>query len=294
MRNCLLRAKLWNVKEHSDALKEIIRECPCEKARKPSTPPKVSLSTITKGQELCIDVVCFEWHPYLHAEDKHSGSSACVCLNDRSISTEIADLKIIWIDNYGKPSFITADTEYDKLQFHKFCDSIGSRLSIVATDAHNQNGVNKSGNRIIRMVFRKFRVAEQQLRLQQVIENAIYGKNCCTGSKNASSYELWFEQIPSIAGRPKPIQAAFEAKQARAKVFRAIRAGTRSHTDVHPGRFVKFFRNMQGWSEPCQVVSVSGNIVTIIHNIYTKLQPDPALFRVIRLSLYLSTQSCAK
>jgi hypothetical protein len=57
MRNCLLRAKLWSEEEHSDALKEIIRECPCEKARKPSTPPKVSLSTVTKGQELCMYVV---------------------------------------------------------------------------------------------------------------------------------------------------------------------------------------------------------------------------------------------
>jgi hypothetical protein len=143
-------------------------------------------------------------------------------------------------------SFINADYEYDKLQFHKFCDSIGSRLSIVATDAHNQNGVIESGNRILRMVFRKFRVAEPQLSLRQVIENAIYGKNCCTGSKHASSYELWYEQMPSMAGRPKTVQAAFEAKQARAKVFRAIRAGTTSHTDIHLGQFVKFFRNRQG------------------------------------------------
>jgi hypothetical protein len=143
------------------------------------------------------------------------------------------------------------------------------------------------------MSFRKIRVPEPQLSLQQVIENAIYGKNCCTGSKHASSsYELWFEQMPSMAGRPKPIQTAFEAKQARAKVFQAILAGTRSHYDVHLGHFVKFFRNRQGWSAPCQIVSVMGNIVTIIQTIYTKLQPDPALFHVIRLSLYFSPEEC--
>ena len=31
MRNCLQCAKLWTEKEHADALKEIIREWPCEK-----------------------------------------------------------------------------------------------------------------------------------------------------------------------------------------------------------------------------------------------------------------------
>jgi hypothetical protein len=96
-----------------------------------------------------------------------------------------------------------------------------------------------------------------------------------------------------MAGRPKPIQAAFEAKQARAKVFRAIRADTRSHTDVHFGQFVKFFRNRQGWgSEPCQDVSVSGNIATSSHkNIHETAARSSIIPRDPPFSVFLNPRS---
>ena len=47
---------------------------------------------------------------------------------------------------------------------------------IVATEAHHQNGTIESGNRVLRMFFRRIRLAEKLLVLSQVVENAVYGK----------------------------------------------------------------------------------------------------------------------
>jgi hypothetical protein len=63
-----------------------------------------------------------------------------------------------------------------------------------------------------------------------------------------------------------PIRAAFAAKQARAKVFRALKPGYRDHTDVQPGQYVRFFREKKGWSTPCLVVSVKNNMITVLHS----------------------------
>jgi hypothetical protein len=69
-------------------------------------------------------------------------------------------------------------------------------LSIVATEAHNQNGTIEAGNRVLWMFFRQIGLSEPQLNLEQVVENSVFGKDCCTGSKGATSYELWLEKPP--------------------------------------------------------------------------------------------------
>jgi hypothetical protein len=116
------------------------------------------------------------------------------------------------------------------------------------------------------MFFMKIRLSEPQLNLAQVVENAVFGKNCCTGSKGATSYELWLEKLPRSNEMVLPIRAAFSAKQARAKVFRALKSGYRDHIEVRTGQYVRFFRDKKGWSTPCLVVSVDKNMITVVHN----------------------------
>ena len=113
MKQCLIRAKLWDEESHSEALKTIIDECACSLAHKPRPPPRVSLSSVEKGDDICIDIVYFEGIPHLHAEDKFSAFSACVRLKDRSMITQTDALETLWIERYGKPKRITADPEYD-------------------------------------------------------------------------------------------------------------------------------------------------------------------------------------
>jgi hypothetical protein len=266
MKKSLIRAKLWDEESHAEALKTIIDECVCSLAHRPRPPPRVSLSSVEKGDEICIDIVYFEGIPHLHAEDKFSAFSACVRLKDRSIATQTQTLKALWIERYGNPKRITADSEYDKPLFYKFCSEYDIALSIVATEAHNQNGTIEAGNRVLRMFFRRIRLSEPQLNLEQVVEHAVFGKNCCTGSKGATSYELWLEKPPPSDQMILPIRAAFAAKQARAKIFRALKPGHRDHTDVCVGQYVRFYREKKGWSTPCQVVSVDRNMITVIHN----------------------------
>ena len=177
MKQCLIRAKLWDEESHSEALKTIIDECACSLAHKPRPPPRVSLSSVEKGDEICIDIVYFEGIPHLHAEDKFSAFSACVRLKNRSMITQTEALETLWIERYGKPKRITADPEYDKPLFYEFCSKYGITLSIIATEAHNQNGTIEAGNRVLRMFFRRIRQSEPQLNLDQVVENAVFGKN---------------------------------------------------------------------------------------------------------------------
>jgi hypothetical protein len=151
MKKSLIRAKLWDEESHAEALKTIIDECVCSLAHRPRPPPRVSLSSVEKGDEICIDIVYFEGIPHLHAEDKFSAFSACVRLKDRSIATQTQTLKALWIERYGNPKRITADSEYDKPLFYKFCSEYDIALSIVATEAHNQNGTIEAGNRVLRM-----------------------------------------------------------------------------------------------------------------------------------------------
>jgi hypothetical protein len=76
----------------------------------------------------------------------------------------------------GIPKRLTADSEYDKEEFRAFCDSIGCGLIIIATEAHHQNGTIEAGNRVLRMFFRRIRMAERHLNLSNVVERAVYGK----------------------------------------------------------------------------------------------------------------------
>jgi hypothetical protein len=199
-------------------------------AHRPRPTPRVSLFSVEKGDKICIDIVFFEGIPHLHAEDKISAFSACVRLKDRSMATQTETLKALWIERYGKPKRITADSEYDKPLFYEFCSKYGIALSIVATEAHNQNGIIEAMNRVLRMFFRRIRLSEPHLTLEQVVENAVFGKNCCNGSKGATSYELWLENPPPSDQMIFPIRAAFAAKQVRAIVFRALKPGGSAKT----------------------------------------------------------------
>jgi hypothetical protein len=266
MKACLVKAGLWSNETHEKALKSLLEECECSLAAKPRPRPRVSLHNTEKGEELCIDIIYFDAVPYLHAEDRYSAFSACSRLTSRLITDQIGALTEIWILPHGAPKRIAADFEYDKAEFRAFCDKIGCDLVVVATEAHHQNGTIEAGNRVLRMFYRRIRLAEKQLNQLQVVENAVYGKNCCTGTKGASSYELWFGSAPGIASLPVPLRAAYDAKQARMKIFRAIKPGHRTYDDVRVGQHVRIFRERQGWSTPCLVVSVSRNIITVIHN----------------------------
>jgi Reverse transcriptase (RNA-dependent DNA polymerase) len=266
MKTCLVKAGLWEEQAHSEALKAILKDCACNLARKPKPYPRVSLSSTHKGEELCIDIIYLEGVPHLHAEDKYTAFSACSKLANRLLSEQISTLSNIWITPHGAPKRITADSEYDKAEFRAFCDKIGCGLIITATEAHHQNGTIEAGNRILRMFYRRIRMAERQLTPLQAINNAVYGKNCCTGSKGSSSYELWFGNSPQVSEIPSTLTAAYDAKQARMRLFRAIKPGHRGYEDVRVGEYVQFFREKRGWSTPCLVVSVSRNIVTVIHN----------------------------
>jgi hypothetical protein len=75
-------------------------------------PPRVSLRTVDKGDEICIVVICFEAIPHLHAEDRYPAFSACFKLRERSMSTQIETLQGMWINKYGAPKRISADQEY--------------------------------------------------------------------------------------------------------------------------------------------------------------------------------------
>jgi hypothetical protein len=46
---------------------------------------------------------------------------------------------------------------------------MGTALFITAAEAHHQNGVSESGNRVLRMFFNKIRKAEKQLNMDQAI-----------------------------------------------------------------------------------------------------------------------------
>ena len=93
----------------------------------------------------------------------YSGFSACSRLKSRAISDQIRTLSDMWTDVYKQPKRITADSEYDKSQFRDYYNNMDCELVIVATEAHHQNGTIESGNRVLRMVFRRIRLAEKQL-----------------------------------------------------------------------------------------------------------------------------------
>jgi hypothetical protein len=82
--------------------------------------------------------------------------------------------------------------------------------------------------------------------------------------------ELWFGISPGEPDITATLRAAYDAQQARSKVFRAIKPGHRPHDDIHVGEYVRFFREKKGWSTACLVVSDSKNIITIIRNVVRK------------------------
>jgi hypothetical protein len=247
MKSLLTKAKLWNEDSHAEALTSIIKDCACQAALKPNLNPPISISATSKGEELCLDIVYFEGIPHLHLTDKFSKFSACQLLKNRSMESQVALLQELWLNRYAKPMRITADAEYDKQLFREFCARLEIKLVIIATEAHHQNGTIESGNRVLRMFVRKIKASSPHLSLEQVVGKAVYAKNACLGSKTSSSYELWFGELPSEdASTPSCVRAAFDAKQARMKVHRAIRAAPRPINIVNRGEYVRFYRYRTG------------------------------------------------
>jgi hypothetical protein len=62
------------------------------------------------------------------------------------------------------------------------------------------------------------------------------------------------------------VRLAHAAKQAREKVFRALKPGYTDHKDISIGNYVRFYWEKKGWSVPCQVLAVNRNIITVMHN----------------------------
>jgi hypothetical protein len=163
MKACLVKAGLWSNETHEEALKSLLQECECSLAANPRPRPRVSLHNSEKGEELCVDIIYLDAVPYLHAEDKYSAFSASSRLISRLITDQIRALMEIWILPHGAPKRITVDSEYEKVEFRAFCEKIGCNLVVVATEAHHQSGTIEAGNRVLRMFYRRMKLAEKQL-----------------------------------------------------------------------------------------------------------------------------------
>jgi hypothetical protein len=121
---------------HSEAHKEITRNCACALTQKPVTPLRVSLSSISRGEELCVGVVYFEGIAHLHAEDRYSAFSECRQLQSRSMPVQLETLEQMWLEKHGTLNRICADQEYENQIFREFCENIDSTLIIIATEAN--------------------------------------------------------------------------------------------------------------------------------------------------------------
>jgi hypothetical protein len=102
--------------------------------------------------------------------------------------------------------------------------------------------------------------------LEKVVENAVLGKNCCTGSKGATSYELWLEKPPASDQMILPIERRLLL------IGRVPKYSEHLNLDIViilmcalGNMFLSIEKIMDG-ARPCHVVSVARKIITVIHN----------------------------
>ena len=264
--------KKWRHLLHP-VLDNLLRVCMCQEVA-PSQPKavanKTTISIRTLLSHIMMDVVYIEGTPCLHIIDRATTFSVVAALPSMQIRT----FDTRWRAVFGTPLTIQADQEYNNEDFFNFCQAIGTKLTIVPTEAHNTQGEVERANGILKAFFKRIRKDRPDLNLESSLVLETFGKNECFGNKSASAFEMQFNRMPpnlteGVGAKKVPssiIETYLRCRDKRRLNFAA--SSKEGHSEIiKEGDYAKYYRERDyEWHGPALVVALQGGTVVLKDN----------------------------
>ena len=185
----LKRMKKWHHLLHP-VLDNLLNDCTCQEVahcRPKSVANQKTVHIRTPLSQLMMDVAYIEGTPCLHFIDRATTSSVVAILPSGNMNLQIRTFNTRWRALFGTHLMIQADQEYNGEEFFNFCQAIGTKLTIVPTEAHNTQGEVERANGILKAFFKRIRKDRPDFNLESSLVLATFGKNACFGKKNSIS-----------------------------------------------------------------------------------------------------------
>ncbi len=229
-----------------------------------------------KQTSVYVDDVHFKGVDCLHVVDKCIGWSEATTLQSRKLSDQAIAFTRIWVHRHGVPRRVYGDAKYAKGDFKAMFTAMGIEFVPIAANDHEANGTMESANRVLRNFVRCERSCKAEADIAAILEEAVYGKNMCKGSKLASYFELLYSRRPRVMNgvevRSSPAITIEEHVKDVAKrgLQRMQTENTRDTPKVQKGDWVYFWRDLHRWIGPARVVGVQDSVITLVHDELTK------------------------
>ena len=194
----LKRMKKWHRSLHA-ALDNMIQDCTCHEIsarRATDVANQRTLSIRTPLSYLTIYVVYIEGTPCLHIIDRATTFTVVASLPSRAMSVQIQTFNLRWRAVLGTPLTVQADQEYNSEELFNLCQEMGTKLTIVPTEAHDTQGKLKRENGVMKAFFKRIRKERPNQGFENTLVLSTFGKNACFGNKTVSAFELQFNHVP--------------------------------------------------------------------------------------------------
>ena len=265
----------------------------CKRYKRVSPRPIVTFPLATNFNEtVALDLKIYENNSiyFIHVIDHATRFSAASIIRSKKSEVVVNAFFKIWISIFGTPGKVLSDNggEFANSEFVAMCESLNINYITTAAEAPWSNGLVERHNAVIGEVVNKI-LEEVNCSLDVALCWAVNAKNSLQNIYGFSPYQLVFGQNPTLptvlTSRLPALEGITESKvvaehlnalhqarqefikaEASEKIRRAMKAKTRTHTNVHylPGDEVFYKRESDDrWKGPGRVIGQDGTKVLV-------------------------------
>ena len=205
--------------------------------------------------------------------DSSSRYSAAVPVDSLKMSDAITAFEACWITPFWAPAAVQGDTPFQKSEFSKYLDAIGTDSRPAPPYRHSKQAL-ESKHRVIRDIFIRLNVSNSSnvdkkfLALQAVrISNDLYGNDIASSNELAKGYTRPVSPSSPIK-LPASIAEAHDELIAKRKLNAILRSKATVDKHIQVGDVVQVYRKMENakrgsWSESKPVLSYDPKSQTV-------------------------------
>ena len=148
---------------------------------------------------------------YIILIDTFTRFSAATIIYDKGPKTVIQAMLEKWVNYFGFPGSILSGNgkEFDNEEMKQFAHGANMKIKTTAAGSPWSNGVCERHNGVLTEIFLKFRLSSEDSD-QDVMDCAVFAKNCLLDVQGFSPYQLVFGRSPRLPGLTNDAPPALE------------------------------------------------------------------------------------
>ena len=281
-------------KELFNAIETVSERCnTCKRYKRANPRPIVMFPLASEFNEtVALDLKTYENNTtyFIHVIDHATRFSTASVIKSKRSEVIVNEFFKIWVGIFGCPQKVLSDNgrEFANQEFIQMCESLNINYITTAAESPWSNGLVERHNAVIGEAVNKI-LEETNCSLDVALCWAVNAKNSLQNIYGFSPHQLVFGKnpnLPSVLNNKLPalegisgsklvadhLNALHQARremirlEASEKIRRAIKAKTRTHTNIHylPGEEVYYKREGDGrWKGPGRVIGQDGQKVLV-------------------------------